>query len=56
MASAYVGNIVMPPVFGIIAEYISIGSLPIYIFVILIIMFLMHTKMLRITKKRRNIN
>lgn len=56
MASAYVGNIVMPPVFGIIAEYIFIGSLPIYIFVILIIMFLMHTKMLRITKKRRNIN
>ncbi len=56
MASAYVGNIVMPPVFGLIAEYISIGSLPIYIFVILIIMFVMHTKMLRITKKRRNIN
>lgn len=31
MASAYIGNIVMPPLFGVIAENISIELLPVYL-------------------------
>ena len=46
MASAYVGNIVMPPLFGIIAEYISVQFLPVYLAVILVLMYFMHKKML----------
>lgn len=47
MASAYVGNIVMPPVFGIIAEHISITLLPVYLLGILVLMVVMHKHMLR---------
>ena len=46
MASAYVGNIVMPPLFGVIAEHITIWLLPVYLFVILLFMYFMHKKML----------
>ena len=46
MASAYVGNIVMPPFFGLIAEHITIKLLPIYLFAILLLMYYMHRKML----------
>lgn len=47
MASAYVGNIVMPPLFGLIAEHISITLFPWYLFLILFFMYIMHKKMLR---------
>ena len=33
MASAYVGNCLMPPVFGLIANHISIGLLPIFLII-----------------------
>lgn len=46
MASAYVGNIIMPPLFGVIAENITIKLLPLYLLVILLLMFFMHRKML----------
>lgn len=46
MASAYMGNIVMPPLFGLIADYISIRLLPLYLAVILMCMYFMHKKML----------
>lgn len=46
MASAYVGNIIMPPLFGIIAENIAIKLLPVYLLLILLLMFFMHGKML----------
>lgn len=46
MASAYVGNILMPPLFGLIAENISIKLFPYYMLVILVLMFVMHKKML----------
>jgi len=47
MASAYVGNIVMPPVFGIVAEYVSISLLPYYLAAILLLMYCMYGSMLR---------
>ena len=46
MASAYVGNILMPPLFGWIAENISIRLFPVYLIVILILMVEMHKRML----------
>ena len=46
MASAYAGNIVMPPMFGVIADYISIKLLPLYLTAILFLMYFMHKKML----------
>ncbi len=41
MASAYVGNCCMPPLFGLIANHISAGLLPVYLAVINLVMFLM---------------
>ncbi len=46
MASAYVGNIVMPPFFGIVAEHISISLLPFYLAAILLLMYCMYSSML----------
>lgn len=48
MAFAYVGILVMPPLFGLIADYISVGLFPIYLFLILIIMTLMSEKLNRV--------
>ena len=42
MASAYVGNVLMPPLFGIIANNISAGLFPVYILLILVLMTAMH--------------
>jgi len=44
MASAYVGTCVMPPLFGIIADSISVVLLPVYISFILLIMMYMYEK------------
>ncbi len=38
MASAYVGSTLMPPVFGMIAEHISIVLLPVYMGIFLVLM------------------
>ncbi len=42
MASAYVGTCLMPPLFGLIANHISIALFPLYMMIILIIMVIMH--------------
>ncbi len=42
MASAYVGTLLMPPIFGLIAKYITVGLLPLYLLVILVLMIVMH--------------
>ena len=42
MASAYVGTCLMPPLFGLIANNVSIKLLPIYLLIVLIIMFIMN--------------
>lgn len=51
MASAYVGTCLMPPLFGMIAEYINVSVLPIYLVVILILMIIMHESLLRKEKE-----
>ena len=38
MASAYVGTCLMPPVFGLIANHISVALFPVYLAVILTVM------------------
>ncbi|RAZ95461.1 MFS transporter, partial [Klebsiella oxytoca] len=49
MASAYVGNCVMPPLFGLIAAHISAALLPVYLLSILAVMVLTHEALLRRT-------
>ena len=44
MASAYVGSTFMPPVFGLIANYISLKLMPIYLAFFLILLFIMINK------------
>jgi len=50
MASAYIGTCIMPPVFGQIAQYISIALFPAYLFAILAVMAIMHEKLIKIHK------
>lgn len=47
MASAYIGNICMPPLFGIIGEKLGIGLFPIYIAVLLLVMYVMHERLIK---------
>lgn len=47
MASAYVGNLLMPPLFGLIANHISVIVFPVYLLFILIVMVVMHIKLNR---------
>ena len=42
MASAYVGTLLMPPVFGLIANHITVALLPVYLLIILVVMVVMH--------------
>ena len=48
MASAYVGTTLMPPLFGVIANTVSISLLPVYLLIILVGMFFMYEKLLKI--------
>ncbi len=50
MAAAYVGNLVMPPLFGLIAQYISVRLFPWYLAMVLILMFVMHERLQNKTK------
>jgi len=45
MASAYVGTCLMPPLFGAIANLVSIGLLPLHLLVILLLMMVMFGKL-----------
>lgn len=47
MASAYVGTCLMPPIFGLLANHISIALFPVFLLVILLLMFGMHEKLCR---------
>ena len=47
MAFAYTGFLIMPSLFGVIADYISIALLPVYHFVLLALMFVMHEFVVR---------
>lgn len=50
MASAYCGSCLMPPLFGLICNYISPVLFPFYLFFINVFMFLMHEKLCKISK------
>ena len=47
MASAYVGTLLMPPFFGLIAQHINISLYPFYLFALLVLMVIMHEALLR---------
>lgn len=51
MASAYLGSLTMPPLFGIMADHISVRLLPIFMLVISVAMVLMHERLVKKTKR-----
>ena len=50
MASAYVGTLCMPPLFGLIANHINVALLPVYLLEILVLMFVMHERLCKDSK------
>lgn len=52
MASAYVGTCLMPPLFGLIANHISVALFPVYMLVILALMVVMHELLTKKTAHR----
>ena len=51
MAFAYTGFLIMPSLFGVIADYITILLLPVFILVLLVLMFAMHELVARKTNR-----
>ena len=51
MAFAYTGFLLMPPIFGFIAERLSVSLLPLYLAVLLTVIIFMHETILIKTKK-----
>lgn len=47
MACAYVGTCMMPPLFGLIAQYVSIQMFPVYLLCVLALMVWMHEQLIR---------
>lgn len=50
MASAYMGTTLMPPLFGLIANHISVTLFPLFLLVILVLMFFMHEKLTKVSR------
>ena len=50
MASAYLGTTLMPPLFGLIANHISVGLYPVYLTAVLLLMVLMHERVIKATE------
>ena len=50
MAFAYMGILLMPPLFGVIANAITVALLPVYILILLILMFAMHEALNKATR------
>ena len=48
MASAYTGTCLMPPLFGLIANHISVSLFPVFLGAILLLMFVMYQRLLKI--------
>lgn len=53
MASAYCGTCLMPPLFGLIANHITVSLFPVYMLVILVLMAVMHEGLLVKTGKEK---
>ena len=49
MSSAYAGNLVMPPLFGLLANNITPALFPFYLLAVLVLMALMHRQLVRKT-------
>lgn len=49
MASAYVGSCLMPPVFGLLANNISVSLFPVFLLLVLILMVVMHELLVKKT-------
>lgn len=52
MASAYVGSCLVPPLFGLIADYVNISLYPIFILAITILMIIMSERLYRAVANR----
>ena len=50
MAFAYIGFMTVPPLFGLVAEHISISLLPAYLLIFLSLIFVMHELVVKKTK------
>lgn len=50
MASAYVGTCLMPPLFGLLAQHITIALFPFYLLAVLVLMTVMHEKTIAKTR------
>ena len=50
MAFAYTGTLCMPPLFGVVANTITVALLPVYLIILLILMVVMHEALLRKTR------
>ena len=53
MAFAYVGSCLMPPLFGLLAQYVSPALYPWYLGVLLVVMFVMAESLHRRTRDKR---
>lgn len=53
MASAYIGTLVMPPLFGWLASIIGVGVLPIYLLGITFVMAIMHERLEKKTESSK---
>ena len=53
MASAYTGTCLMPPLFGLLAEWTGVGLLPWFLLAALALMSVMHRRMERKTRPAR---
>ena len=51
MAFAYIGFLTMPPLFGLIADYISVSLLPAFLLILLVTMIIMHEVTIRKAKQ-----
>lgn len=52
IAFAYLGFCTMPPLFGLIANHVSIRLLPAYLLVLLVLIIVMHEKLVRMKTKQ----
>ncbi len=48
MASAYIGSMVIPAIFGIVAQNVSMMLLPAYLLILLAVMTFMHVRLMRV--------
>ena len=55
MAFAYVGFLSMPPLFGVIARHLSVGVLPFYLLLFLLLLVLLHERVIKKTRTEKTL-